>query len=390
MLRELLNEINEQDPRNRQETKTKQKDINLDDLFRTRQKGEVEPVKPEPKQEQPKGQPRRMSREETLRRLQGVQPSEEMMRKLGSIDPTMQDEISDEEALRRAGATAAAHQTRTPTPGEVEPKVETPNLPVKPNTIPKIISKDLEAAGVVTPEWHMVKSLPGYLAAPIRSIGRSVFRPFTRTPIEDIQVIANLMGQGPNDERELNAVAGHLMKNAIRDRDAEIVFHDKIPDYGADIKVFKDKGVTYMLVKDFAGGYIYAWPSDQEHKKLETQAPKLEVKEGRMDNMTLDQLRQELADVRGEIQDAKDTRDDPETIAYLQSQRDKVKKAIVKAKSRVLREAKKNKPEVPSAPRAKHLHDILASRKAGGHYTEKSDYKRSKEKQKFRKELAGD
>lgn len=41
---------------------------------------------------------------------------------------------------------------------------------------------------------------------------------------------------------------------------------------------------------------------------------------------------------------------------------------------------------VVAKPRAKQLHDNLASKKGGGHYTEKSDYKRAKETQKFRRE----
>ncbi len=283
-LRDILTEINEEDPSKQRKTDTKQRQDDLEDLlrrstFQQPQKGEIEPVKPAPEQEPPQPErPRtfkKLSREETLRRLRGVQGNEEIARRLAGIDPNITDEISDEEARRIAGATDAAHQVRTPTPGEVEPRIETPNVPVVPNTIPKIISKDLQAAGEVVPEWHMVKHLPGYLASAIRSIGRGVFRPFTRTPLEDIQVVANLMGQGPNDDKELNAIAAHLVKNATRDRDAELIFHDRIPDYSADIKVFKDKGVSYLLVKDFAGHYIYAWPSDHEFKQLSKQPGKL-------------------------------------------------------------------------------------------------------------------
>lgn len=47
----------------------------------------------------------------------------------------------------------------------------------------------------------------------------------------------------------------------------------------------------------------------------------------------------------------------------------------------------KTKKEVPFKPRHKALHDVMVSKKGGGHYSEKLDYKRAKEKQKFRKEL---
>lgn len=54
-----------------------------------------------------------------------------------------------------------------------------------------------------------------------------------------------------------------------------------------------------------------------------------------------------------------------------------------------LNESKTNKDRkpTPEAPRAKHLADVMKTRKGGGHYSEKMDYKRSKEKQKFRKEM---
>lgn len=307
MLRKFLNEINDQDRLRRQQTDTKQQDTTIEDLLRQRQHHDVDHVRPT---ERPINvPPQRLSREETLAKLRDVHPSEEMMRKLGQIDQTMQDEISDDEARANAGVR---------TSGDVEP------VEVKPNTIPKIINKELQATGQILPQWHMVKNLPGYLAAPIRSIGRSVFKPFTRTSLEEIQVIANLMGQGPNHERELSAVAQHLMKHARRDRDAEIVFHGKIPDYGADVKVFKDGGITYLLVKDFAGHYIYAWPSDDEHKKLDN----------------IPSLAQES-----------------------------VEQGKKKMSARAM------------------LNQAIVTKKAGGHYSEKLDYKRSKEKQKFRKEV---
>jgi hypothetical protein len=47
----------------------------------------------------------------------------------------------------------------------------------------------------------------------------------------------------------------------------------------------------------------------------------------------------------------------------------------------------KTKKEAPKPPRQKHLHDVMAGRKGGGHYSEKIDYKRAKEKQKFHKDL---
>lgn len=49
-------------------------------------------------------------------------------------------------------------------------------------------------------------------------------------------------------------------------------------------------------------------------------------------------------------------------------------------------EGRKEKKKL-RAPRAKQLHDVLMTKKGGSHYNPKTDYKRSKEKAKFRKEL---
>jgi hypothetical protein len=36
---------------------------------------------------------------------------------------------------------------------------------------------------------------------------------------------------------------------------------DLMPDYDAQVSVFEADGYTFMLVKDFAGRYIYSWPT---------------------------------------------------------------------------------------------------------------------------------
>jgi hypothetical protein len=41
-------------------------------------------------------------------------------------------------------------------------------------------------------------------------------------------------------------------------------------------------------------------------------------------------------------------------------------------------------------PRNKHVNDVLKSKKGGRHYDPKSDYKRSKEKEKVRLDVKGD
>lgn len=136
-------------------------------------------------------------------------------------------------------------------------------IPTTPENLPAVVNKEIMAHGQVEPEWHMVKNLPGYLATPIRAMGRQVFKPFTDTPIEEINVLANLMGQGPNENRELNAVAGWARAHGVEIVDAEIQFQELMPDYEADIKAYRAGGYVFFLVQDFAGNYIYSWPEDQ-------------------------------------------------------------------------------------------------------------------------------
>lgn len=66
--------------------------------------------------------------------------------------------------------------------------------------------------------------------------------------------------------------------------------------------------------------------------------------------------------------------------------RHKAPEPPVSAKMESLSEGKKQLKRLPKL-RNKELHDKLMSKRGGSHYTEKTDYKRSKEKAKFRKQL---
>ena len=64
-----------------------------------------------------------------------------------------------------------------------------------------------------SPDFHKVSNLPGNMSRAIRSLGKQLFRSMTRTPTDDIYVVANLGGQGPNSTQEVNAVANWVRKN---------------------------------------------------------------------------------------------------------------------------------------------------------------------------------
>ena len=142
------------------------------------------------------------------------------------------------------------------------PEPRTPGTDVATiETLPDVINKEIAKHAPVEPDWHQIKHLPGYIKAAIRAMGRQVFGTFTKTRIEDIQVIANLGGQGPNTEREVNAVAGWLKDNGTRDTDGEMNFQRSIPDYDAEFKMYSFDKFTFMIVKDDYGNYIYSWPT---------------------------------------------------------------------------------------------------------------------------------
>lgn len=170
----------------------------------------------------------------------------------------LEDEISDVQAAANAGMQQHTdNDEEYGRPEPQEPGTDVANI----ETMPDIINKEIATFATVEPEWHQVKNLPGYLKGAIRAMGRQVFGVYTKTPIEDIQIVANLGGQGPNSEREMNAVAGWLHDNAERDTDGEMNFQQSIPDYGADFQIYTHDEFTFMIVDDEYGKYVYSWPS---------------------------------------------------------------------------------------------------------------------------------
>lgn len=198
----------------------------------------------------------------TRRKTAGIEIPPEAGEKLSAIQGSgIKDTISDTEAARRAGAEAPdAAQTSD---FGLDPDTYVTAL-VLPADLPAVVNNDIAVLSDIEPEWHQVKHLPGYLRSPIRALGRQIFGTFTDTPIENIQVLAELEGQGPNSPREINAVARWLLKHGVKDNQAVMNFERSIPGYNAEIVVYRARGYTFLLVRDFAGKYIYTWPSSDE------------------------------------------------------------------------------------------------------------------------------
>jgi hypothetical protein len=140
-----------------------------------------------------------------------------------------------------------------------------PSVEVNTQNLPAVAGQALQAAGVQNPEFHQVSNLPGNMADQIRQLGKSLFGSLTMTPTKRIHVVANLGGKGPNSTQEVNAVAGFLKQHGDDRGPGDIDFEQVMPGYKAQTHMYTAAGIRWMLVKDFAGQYIYCWPEEDSH-----------------------------------------------------------------------------------------------------------------------------
>ena len=235
------------------DTKVKDPDAawsDLDDLFKP--KGPSDLVKPEPEKtadkddsdgadQSPRDGRRKASQADTLRAAGGITPTDrmrDMLSRMRDIDADPDD----------AGY---------PDP---EPPEDLPAVQVNTENLPAVAGANLRAAGVQDPDFHQVANLPGNMSRAIRTLGRALFSSLTRTPTNDVWMVGNLNGQGPNSRQEVNAVAGWVRDTGERVTDGEIDFDTTIPGYQADIQQWTAGGIRWLLVRDEFGDYVYSWP----------------------------------------------------------------------------------------------------------------------------------
>lgn len=195
-----------------------------------------------PQPDQPQNEPtqaqtpplRRASQADTQRATRNITPTDQMRDLMGRMRD-IEGEPEDDEGY--------------PEPQEVTP-----------TTLPTVINHQLTQAGVQNPEWHTVANLPGNMARGVRMLGKALFRSFTRTPTDDIVMLGNLGGQGPNTRAEINAVASWVTQNGEDVGVGNIDFERSIPGYNATIRQFSAGGARFLLVRDQFGDYIYTWP----------------------------------------------------------------------------------------------------------------------------------
>lgn len=151
-----------------------------------------------------------------------------------------------------------------------------PHNPITPDHVPATISRAIAMTDphAINPTWHAVSHLPGNMSRAILTLGKALFRAFTKTPTEDIVMIGNVGGQGPNSTREVNSVANWVRQNGHEVDDAQIDFENSIPGYSAEVKHYVANGIRFKIVRDQFGDYIYAWPeTDSLNKSAEIEAP---------------------------------------------------------------------------------------------------------------------
>lgn len=199
-----------------------------------------EPEPEEPRQERDPADPRNPASQRDTQRAAG-----------GAYNPRMGD------LLRRMRDIEADPDD----PGYPEPDQDNQlQHRVDADNLPAIAGHALDIGGVQEPDFHKVSNLPGNMSRSIRTLGRHLFRSMTRTPTDDIWMIANLAGQGPNSRQEVNAVANWVRNHGDDLGDGNIDFDATIPGYNADIRQYSAAGIRWLIVRDEFGDYIYSWP----------------------------------------------------------------------------------------------------------------------------------
>lgn len=182
---------------------------------------------------------KRGSAADTARAVSGITPSDAMRDMMSRINVPTDMGVDDEETTDIV-----------------------PHRPIEPQNVPAVISREIAMTDphAVNPTWHAVSNLPGNMSRAILTLGKALFKAFTRTPTEDIVMIGNVGGMGPNSNREVNSVAAWVKEHGRPVDAAKIDFDQSIPGYSASVKHYVVGGVRFKVVKDQFGDYIYAWP----------------------------------------------------------------------------------------------------------------------------------
>jgi hypothetical protein len=104
-------------------------------------------------------------------------------------------------------------------------------------------------------QWYPAEALPGVRKDIIRMMGKKIFSHYTKAPMDQIFAIATLV----NPEERVAVMYAGLKKKGQFVSDVQYDFEAVMPGYVAEAKVYRYKGLEFLLVKDFMGYYVYAW-----------------------------------------------------------------------------------------------------------------------------------
>lgn len=106
-------------------------------------------------------------------------------------------------------------------------------------------------------EWYPVDGLPGVSDRVIKIIGKTIFSQYTTADMSQLFAAST----PTNPENDVARIMVGLQKKGTLIKDALYDFEASMPGYVAEAKVYQYKGLEFLLVKDLAGHYVYAWDS---------------------------------------------------------------------------------------------------------------------------------
>lgn len=254
-----------------------QTNIDLNNIFKT---GSSRPIvkhtteKPNAKSEAKQNKPKivkvnKASVSKTLAATGKIKPTRAMQDMLGKmLDIKLDADLPSYDAsIEQQPVKSTQKHTSSVEP---RPPETLPTVLVKTTTLATTAEYALRKAGYLVPDFHQVAALPGNIKDQIRQLGRSVFKTMTVTPTNKIFVVANLGGMGPNTNREVQSVANWIRDYGDDFGNGSIDFDRSIPGYEAKTHMYTAAGIAWLLIRDFAGIYIYAWPENDSLFKIET------------------------------------------------------------------------------------------------------------------------
>ena len=124
--------------------------------------------------------------------------------------------------------------------------------------------------------WFSVAELPGNVQSQIRQLGRTLFKDITTTPISDVAVMSTLS----NPEQQVQRTYAGILRDGEKVRDMEFDFSPVMPGYTAEGEVWRVEdpqssaaGYEFLLIKDFAGHYVYGYPSTASKVYIKDETP---------------------------------------------------------------------------------------------------------------------